>query len=629
MEQANKKGFKSIFELREEIKPKKPANIEYWRTLLAAKQILSKLTIRPFFIIIPIILSFLSAMCEGLSLALLAPLAKGLLDKNFDFIQRVPVLGVVVEKISNLYDAAFFHTFTLIIIVIIFFAILKEVLHYASSIMITYRQGLLSTELKHKMMERYLGFGKFYFDRTMPGYIRTIIGFAKDVTGLLSMVNSVLNSIFTLGIYLIIMFKASWKISLFCLVLFPVMNFSVNWLIKRIHKTSKEAVKAFEELSVKVYTILSSMHLIKAYTREEQELKEYRALNERNRLLGFSMAKKMGLVFPIRSTILLIVSLLVLYFIAYLVYVGKSKDELAGFLVVFFILRRAGGHFKVLSDSRLTLAKQEPKIVRVAEVFDDKNKFCVKGGQRNFSHLKENIKFKNLNFSYVKGREILKGITFAINQGHMTALVGETGVGKTTTAHLILRFYDCPPNSILIDGVDIRDFNIKSLRRNIALVSQDAMLINGTIKENIVFGAENVSEKDLMWAVEKARLFDFIIDLPYGFKTMVGDRGVQLSGGERQRVSIARALLRKSEILVLDEATSSLDSVTEKMIQEAIDEVVKNRTSIVIAHRLSTIKHADKIVVLDKGTVAEEGTLEELIERQGVFYKFWQEQKFD
>ena len=269
MEQANKKGFKSIFELREEIKPKKPANIEYWRTLLAAKQILSKLTIRPFFIIIPIILSFLSAMCEGLSLALLAPLAKGLLDKNFDFIQRVPVLGVVVEKISNLYDAAFFHTFTLIIIVIIFFAILKEVLHYASSIMITYRQGLLSTELKHKMMERYLGFGKFYFDRTMPGYIRTIIGFAKDVTGLLSMVNSVLNSIFTLGIYLIIMFKASWKISLFCLVLFPVMNFSVNWLIKRIHKTSKEAVKAFEELSVKVYTILSSMHLIKAYTREQ------------------------------------------------------------------------------------------------------------------------------------------------------------------------------------------------------------------------------------------------------------------------------------------------------------------------------------------------------------------------
>ena len=629
MKYTGNKAFRSIFELRKEIAVKKVDKKTSFQTLLEAKNILGRLTIKPLFFIIPLALSFLSAMCEGLSLAFLAPLAKGLINRNFDFVRSIPLLGIVMEKVSAFYEKPFFPEFMFITGLIIFFAVLKEVLKYISSLMIGYRQQRLTMELRQKMMERYLGFGKLYFDRTTPGYIRTVLGFAIPVTDLLSMMNSIVNSIFTLGIYFVIMFKASWKVSLFCILIFPAMNYSVSWIINKVRKTSMDLVKALETASVKTYNMLSSISLIKAYSREKEEIDEFTKVNEKRRELQLSVMKKSLLIPGIQSSMMLVASMLLLFFMAYLVVAGKGKEELSGFLVIFFVLRRLGNHFQFFNSAKLALAQVGPKITRVKDVFDDKDKFRVKSGTRNFSGLKSNIEIQGLNFAYLKGRPILKDISFTIEKGKMIAIVGETGVGKTTIVQLIMRFYDCPPDSIKIDGTDIREFNIQSFRKKISFVGQDNMIINDTIKKNILFGVDHASEKDLIKAVKNARLFDFIIDLPYGFDTMVGDRGVMLSGGEKQRVSIARALLRKAEIIILDEATSALDSVTERMIREAIDEVVKDRTTIAIAHRLSTIKNADKVIVLDEGKVAEHGTLDELVEREGLFYKFWKEQKFD
>jgi len=210
----------------------------------------------------------------------------------------------------------------------------------------------------------------------------------------------------------------------------------------------------------------------------------------------------------------------------------------------------------------------------------------------------------------------------------MTAIVGPTGSGKTTIVNLLLRFYDCPPDSIFIDGVDIRKFSLKSLRQHMALVSQETLLFNDTLRANIAYGIDNISDKQIMDVIEKARLYDFIMKLPQGLNTLIGDRGVQLSGGEKQRVSIARAILKGSEILILDEATSSLDTRTEKLIQEAIEKAAENKTVIAIAHRLSTIKNADKIVVIEDGRIIEKGLMQDLLARKGKFYRYWQEQKF-
>ncbi len=223
---------------------------------------------------------------------------------------------------------------------------------------------------------------------------------------------------------------------------------------------------------------------------------------------------------------------------------------------------------------------------------------------------------------------MLEDISFSVEKTKMTAIVGPTGSGKTTLMSVLMRFYDCEPGMLYVDGMDIREYTLESLRSRMALVSQDTLLFNDTIGNNIAYGLKDVTKKQIQTAVEEASLADFVAKLPQGLDTIVGDRGVQLSGGEKQRVSIARALLKGADILILDEATSSLDSRTEALIQTAIDRVTKGKTSIVIAHRLSTIKNADTIVVIEHGKCVEQGALEELLAKKGVFHSYWEAQKF-
>ncbi len=223
---------------------------------------------------------------------------------------------------------------------------------------------------------------------------------------------------------------------------------------------------------------------------------------------------------------------------------------------------------------------------------------------------------------------MLRDVSFDVRKGKMTAIVGPTGSGKSTLINLLMRYYDCPPGSIFIDGKDIRSFDLDSYLSRVALVSQETLLLHESLRNNIAYGLTNVSDEAVQQVVKQARLENFVAQLPNGLDTLIGDRGTRLSGGEKQRVSIARALIKGAEILILDEATSSLDSQTERLIQEAIDEAVQGRTSIVIAHRLSTIKHADSIVVLKDGALVEQGTLDELLALNGLFQRLWQEQKF-
>jgi ATP-binding cassette, subfamily B, bacterial MsbA len=296
--------------------------------------------------------------------------------------------------------------------------------------------------------------------------------------------------------------------------------------------------------------------------------------------------------------------------------------------VYFYLVMNSATKFGVLTTFRSSLANVEASVQKVEDVLSDEGKYFVPSGQKQFTGLRQSIEFRSMNFVFPNGNVVLNNLSFAIEKGKMTAIVGPTGAGKTTIINVLLRFYDCPEASLFVDEVDIRSYNTASLRRHTGIVSQETLLLHDTLRNNIIYGLDHVPEEKLQSAVKHSRLALFIDELPEGLETLIGDRGVKLSGGEKQRVSIARALLKEADILVLDEATSSLDSRTERLIQEAIDDAVSGRTSVVIAHRLSTIKHADKIVVVEGGTVVEEGTLDELLGKKGVFYGLWEEQKF-
>ncbi|MDP7477523.1 MAG: ATP-binding cassette domain-containing protein, partial [Candidatus Peribacteraceae bacterium] len=274
------------------------------------------------------------------------------------------------------------------------------------------------------------------------------------------------------------------------------------------------------------------------------------------------------------------------------------------------------------------IANASGPLDEILEVLSDEGKPFVEGGDKEFSGLSDELRFKNLTFSYSDDRTILSDVSFVMPKGKMTAIVGPTGAGKSTLISLLMRYYECPEASIFLDKEDIREFTLDSYLKRTALVSQETLLLHESLRNNIAYGLNDVSEDDLQNAIKSARLDDFIASLPKGLDTLIGDRGVKLSGGEKQRVSIARALLKGADILILDEATSSLDSKTEHLIQEAIDEAVQGRTSIVIAHRLSTIKHADKIVVIEEGQCKEEGTLDDLLAKKGVFFGLWEQQRF-
>jgi len=369
------------------------------------------------------------------------------------------------------------------------------------------------------------------------------------------------------------------------------------------------------------------MPLVKAYNSREKEKTAFDHVSGMNKDLQISKRQKTLMVSPVQQMFMLMVMMALISVVALLVVKHRAAD-FSGFLVYFYLLKKCADHFGAFNRFSVALANVQGPLREIARQFSDDGKYFVPEGQRTFEGLSDTILFKQLTFSYGNGNDVLRGIDLSIPKGKVTAIVGHTGSGKTTLINLVTRFYDCPPGALFLDGVDIREFTTGSLMEHIALVSQDTMLFNASLKDNITYGLSNVDEAAIADAVEKARLKDLIENLPNGTDTTIGDRGVQLSGGEKQRVAIARAILKKTDIIILDEATAALDTRTERLIQESISEAIKGKTTIVIAHRLSTIQNADKIVVLEDGRIIEEGPLDVLLAKKGMFYQYWEEQKF-
>ncbi|UCG34869.1 MAG: ABC transporter ATP-binding protein [Candidatus Omnitrophota bacterium] len=603
-------------------------NTRVYKRFLKLRRLFNKVGLNIWFFVIPGILSFVSASFHGLGMGLLIPILKGIIDKDFGFVKQTLILKDIAALLPQSFTYNNTRIFIFLVTLTTIVAILQQSTRYIAAVSIAYQMRKAVNGLRKLIFNRYLSFGKLFFDRTGFGYLSNILlNFTNIVAGEIRRLQGIITGIFTLFVYLALMFAISWQLSVIILFIFPILYYGLQKLIEKIKRISKNMAFYRGQLSKKAFNVLTCFSLVKAYAREDEEKKEFGRVSDLTSDLEFSLDKKELLITPIQE-ILMIMAMLFLMAIVALIVVKHKAADMSGFLVYFYILKRSASSIGVFGAFRGTLARIEGPMGEILKVFDDKDKYFDIGGKKELGSLQKEIRINNLSFSYGRGIEALEDISFSIPKGKVTAIVGPTGSGKTTIIHLLLRFYDCPAKSIFIDGVDIREFTLKSLRQHIAIVSQETLLFNDTLRANITYGLGEVSEKQLIDAVKKVRLYDFITKLPQGLDTIIGDRGVQLSGGEKQRVSIARAMLKGSEILILDEATSSLDTRTEKLIQEAIEKAVENKTVIAIAHRLSTIKNADKIVVIEDGRLTEEGSMQNLLDRKGKFYNYWQEQKF-
>jgi ABC-type multidrug transport system fused ATPase/permease subunit len=593
------------------------------------RQFLKPFEFRPIFFLGAVFLSLSAAFFEGITAALLIPFAKGCIERNFSFADKIPVLGEFLNFFPEFISKSVSGIFIFLLFLMFSAAVLKNLFSYLSSITLNYQIRKITNAMRQVVFKRYLSFGKLYFDRSSIGYLSEVLmGFTQQIGGQLKTVHQVLTMNFMLIVYFAIMFAISWKLTLLVLLTFPLLHYSLNWLIKQIRRTSHYFAECRVALSKKIFNALSCILFIKACANEEEEKSRFSETSGLVAKMEYSMDKKWSLSAPIQEIVLLFMLIILAGAMAYLVAVDKSVN-IPALVAYVYALKKSGGAFTVLNYVKISFAQISGAINGIKQVLSDDEKYFEVEGNKEFEGLKENILFNHLNFSFPASNFSLSDISFSIGKGKMVALVGASGAGKTTIINLILRFYNSQPNTLLVDGEDINNFTLRSYRSHTAFVSQETALFNDTLRQNILYGlSRKVSEEELMETLKSARLYDFVMTLPEKLETLIGDRGVKLSGGERQRVAIARAMLRKAEILILDEATSSLDSRTEKLIQESIETVIKNRTAIVIAHRLSTIRNADKIVVIENGKVVEEGNLQELLDKKGKFYEFWEEQKF-
>ena len=507
--------------------------------------------------------------------------------------------------------------------------LLKNIFSYSASVCTSFIVRRFANNLRKSIYEHYLSFGKLFFDQTSTGHIyQVLIGFTERVALELKVIQGVMYSLLSLVVYSLLMITISWRLTLSMVIVFPIFYISLNWVIKKIKISSTHYAEASSDLGKKIVSSLSCMPLIKAYKEEDNENKWFSCASERVKNFQFSIDKKQFLIMPLQEIILISVILILVGVMAYFFATGRESN-VAGYMVFFLLLKRSASGLSVFGAFAASLASIRGVISEIGKIYDDKDKYFITDGTKEFKGLSDSIELQNLKFQYPKGIIALSGLNTTFKKGETTAIVGASGGGKSTLINLLMRFYDTEPGSLLINGQDIREFTLKSLRSNMALVSQESFLFNTSLRFNLAYGfTDTLSDDTILKAAEKARLLDFIQKLPDDLDTEVGDRGVKLSGGEKQRVSIARAILKGAQIIMLDEATSSLDSITEKLIQEALDELIEGKTTIVVAHRLSTIQHADKVIVLEGGKIVEEGPMQMLLDAKGRFYQYWQEQKF-
>ncbi len=586
--------------------------------------------VRPAHVLVPLVLSLLTAAAEGGSLALLMPIADALSATNYDFLTSSWAFGWLLTLLP---DAALVSPrrdvfITLLILGLILGARLATLsLGYLSHLYLSRRNESYSLRVRSATFDRVLSFGRGYFDRKAMGRIDAEIGWSQSTIDVLSGIEGMLSRVVRLGIKVSIALSISVPLFVAAVVAIPVIQVLLRKIRSGMARIAREGAEAHLRMRTEVLDALTSIPLVKAYSQERQAMKSYDAIGRLQADISVRQATLAGLHNPATEGVILLLVLGV-----YGVIVWLSTDfrpgDLAALATFLLITQHRLPDYLALSGFRLTLIEQGPRLEALATLFDDEGKAIVRGGELTFPGVKAEISVRSLDFGYLPDQPVFEGLDATFPAGSMTAVVGRSGSGKTTLASLLCRFYECPPGSIFVDGVDIREYSLASIHDRMALASQDVWLLHRPIRDNLTWGLEiDVPEASLWDVLADVDLEAFVRSLPAGLGTFIGDRGVQLSGGQRQRLALARTLLREPDILILDEATSALDSVVERQVEQAVERRSRSRTLVVIAHRLSTIRSASRILLLDQGRLVESGTWEELLALNGLFAEQYRAQE--
>ncbi|MCI7377481.1 MAG: ABC transporter ATP-binding protein/permease [Bacteroidales bacterium] len=445
---------------------------------------------------------------------------------------------------------------------------------------------------------------------------------------IISYLDVFIKSPLTILAYFAYMVGVSWKLTLFVLVLLPIAGFIIGNIGKSLKKDSRDGQNRFAGMLATIEETIGGLRIIKAFNAINYSSEKFDEENEKYTRVIKHVNRKRDLSSPMSEFLSSIIISIVLWFGSTLILDGTSAITAANFIAYIVVFSQIISPAKSFSQGFYCLHKGLASADRIFEILDAEEVIVEKDNALPIKEFKDSVVYENVGFSYNE-TEVLNNINMTVPKGKMIALVGESGGGKSTMVDLLPRFYDVCSGSIKVDGHDVRDLSIFDLRALFGIVSQESILFNDTVFNNIAFGMEHYSKESVIEAAKIANAHDFIMSLENGYDTIIGDRGMNLSGGQRQRISIARAVLKNPPILILDEATSSLDTESERLVQEALSKVMTNRTSIVVAHRLSTIRNADEIIVLAKGRIVERGKHDELVERGGVYKRLTDLQSFN
>lgn len=582
--------------------------------------------------------NLLSALFSVVSIAMIIPLLNIMFGME-DFNQQKVSLEFTVKGLKDylfylltkiIETNSIFHALVLIAVLIFLFVILRNLFGYISRYLLFRLRIDVVKKLRQKLLHRVLQFDLDYFKMHPKGELasRIFLDLKELEMSIVKSLELILKEPIKLILYFAVLASISLKLSLAVILIFPLSASMIYFFSKRLRLMTFKTHKKIGNLMHYFDEITSGIKIIKAHTSEKAIRHNFDEMNEYYADLQTKVWKKRALISPLNEVIGAITILIILLYGGYLVISPDQYFSSEAFIAFLAILSQVVAPVKSFSGSYINIQQGVAAMERVEEISKVAIRIVDVENPVNLESFEKNVVFKNVDYT-VGQKHILKKITLEIKKGARVALVGHSGSGKTTLADMLPRFLEPTSGEILVDGRLLSEYSIESIRNAVSYVNQDPFLFNDTIYNNIVFGIKReVTNDEILTAAKKANAYDFIMHSDYGLKTLVGDRGSRLSFGERQRISIVRALLKDSPIIILDEATSSLDAQTEQLVRGAIENLMKGRTTIVIAHKLITIANADEIFVLKEGEIVEQGNHKSLMKLNGYYRTLYEKQFF-
>ncbi len=586
------------------------------------------------------IYSLLYALFNSLTFMLIIPILNTMFDDGFspEYVEKLPPVELNQEYLTTLFNYTYSHLFDtydrqnvllLLAAVAIIISFLSNLFRYLGSWTIENMRTRTLQKMRNEMFSRVMDMNVGYFSDQRKGDIISKI--TSDVGVVQFCITNTLQvsfrEPFLIVGYIVMMIAISWELAIFSVLFLPLVALLIGNIVKRLRHPARTNQKRMGEMVSTLDESLSGIKVIKSYNATEYIKQKYYDISADLARLTLSMARRQQLASPMSEFLGITAVGVILVFGGALV--SRGALDPGGFIAFVAIFSQITRPVRTFIDQFANINQGIAAGERIFSIIDTKPEIEDKPDARELKGLRDKIEFRHVHFSYDGTREVIDDISFEIRRGQTVALVGPSGGGKSTLSELLPRFYDPTSGEILIDGISLRDYTQDSVRAHMSVVAQDTVLFNDTIEGNIAMGRPSATHEEIVEAAKVANADSFIRECPEGYDTNIGDRGVKLSGGQRQRLSIARAVLKNPDILILDEATSALDTESEKLVQDALNNLLKGRTSVVIAHRLSTIHNADKIIVVDHGRIAEQGTHAELMARNGIYAKLIEMQSFD